>query len=132
MSTTAKPAPAKKVKTDGRKPAAKTATQAPVKPRRRKGPELPIDPIELPRVPAHEYGQHRHVSNIEIGDVIFVGGRQNLSTFEVADVRATADGRQIAIVALAIDFVHGGVLFSGNEQVTFLAETNARIGVKNA
>jgi hypothetical protein len=105
--------------------------QAPAKPLRRKGPALPIAPIKLPLTPGHGYGQGRHVSAIQIGDLMYVGGRQNLSTLEVAEVRPVKASRSLTIIALAVEFVHDGVLYTGNEQVTFIAEANSRIGVKS-
>lgn len=126
MSKTTKTAAAKKT---SRKAAPATVV---TKPRRRRGPVLSIDPIELPRVPGHEYGQHRHVSAMQPGDTIYVGGRQNLSTLEIAEVRAEKNGRTVTIVALAVEFQHEGVLYTGSEQVTFLVDVNSRIGVKNS
>jgi len=118
-------------KTSTTKKVATSRPTTPVKPRRRKGPALPIEAIELPRVPGHEYGQHRHVSALQPGDTIYVGTRANLSTLEVAEVRTAKESDLVSILALAIEFSHGGVLYTGNEQVMFTAGDNYRISVKN-
>lgn len=127
---------AKKATTPQRVAAKKTARKpvvpAETRPLRRKGPVLPIDTIELPRVPGHEYGQHQHVSTIQPGDIIYVGGRQNLSTLEVAEVRIEKGANYVTVLALAVDFQHDGAVYNANEQVTFRADTNSRIGVKNS
>lgn len=106
--------------------------QAPVKPLRRKGPALPIAPIELPRVPSHGYGRHRSVYELRPGDLVYIGSRHNLSTLEIAEVRPMESSRSLTLTALAVEFVHDGVLYTGNEQVTFVVEANSRIGVKSA
>lgn len=129
--TTRTPKTASKSPATSKTGASKAAVAAPAKPRRRKGPVLDIPAVELPRVPAHDYGWHRHVGAVEPGDTIYLGGPRTLSTLEVAEIRPEKDGRHMSIVALAVEFTHEGTLYTGNEQVTLLADTNTRIGVKN-
>lgn len=110
---------------------AKTATPASKTPTRVRGGILPIEPILLPPVPAHAYGQARHIKDISAGDTIYVGAPQTLSVLEVAEIGAPTANGQVIVVALAVDFRHGGVYYDAYEQVTLLAGPETRIAVRS-
>jgi hypothetical protein len=131
--TTNRPAPKKSAsKTPAGKLVVKVAPAA-SRPRRRKGPVLEVQPIELPRVPLHDYGQHRHVGALEAGDLLYVGDRQHLSLVEVHAIEPdkASGGSCVLVHVLAVDLEIDGVRYSGNEQVTLLADANSRIAAKS-
>jgi len=103
-------------------------------PTRSRGPVLTGGPVHLPKVPAHPYGQARHVADVVPGDVIYIGTPQRLSILEIADVRPAVDmpGIVAEIVALAIDLRHDGDHYDNGEQLTLLAVADTRIAVRGA
>lgn len=102
-----------------------------VRPRQKKGPVLDVAPIPVERVPSHNYGMHRHVSELVNGDVLYLGTPQKLSTVEVVKVLPEGKGpaKGVFVEVLAVDLLVDGVRYTGREQVLLVADANTRLGV---
>jgi hypothetical protein len=87
--------------------------------------------IELPRAPDHHYGSVRQASSLQVGDMIYVGTRQNLSQLEVLAVEmVTAPHHYIKIRAAAVSLWFDGVEYCSGEQVVLTAAPEARVAVR--
>lgn len=102
------------------------------RPRTRKGAVLATDPVTLPRVPEHHYGNQRHVGALQAGDIVYIGTQHKLSTVEIAAIRPskTMPGRELELHVLAIDLHHDGERYEKREQLVLIADVNARIAVR--
>lgn len=98
---------------------------------RRSGRVLANVQIELPRSPYHHYGLVRLVPSVQIGDVLYVGTRQNLSQLEVLAVETvTAPRRYVKIRAAAVSLWVDGVEYVDGEEVVLTAAPEARVAVR--
>ena len=106
------------------KPAAKASS-------RRGGRVLADVQIELPHAPNHHYGLVRLVPSVQVGDVLYIGSRQNLSQLEVLAVETVDSPRRfVKIRAAAVSLWVDGVEYVDGEEIVLTATPEVRVAVR--